>query len=164
MKNLDVAEKLRLLIVGDGSEKERLNLLAAELGVDEVTQFTGRVRYADVPVYLNKLDIYAAFSRLNSESFGVAILEASCCGIPVVVSDADGPAEVVDDGKTGLIVPREDVNASAAALEKLVASHALRSRLGAAGRLHVVENYDWEKSVDIMIDIYKKTVRLSKIE
>ncbi|MBW2658925.1 MAG: glycosyltransferase [Deltaproteobacteria bacterium] len=163
-KNPKLADKLRLLIVGDGTERERLIKLAVELGVGELTQFTGKVAYADVPVFLSKMDIYAAFSRLDSESFGVAILEASGCGLPVVVSDVDGPAEVVENGKTGLIVPREDVTAGSAALGKLVSDDSLRSRLGAAGREHVVAHYDWEKSVDIMEGFYRKVFHLRKGE
>lgn len=155
----ELAEMLRLLIVGEGSDKEDLIKLAADIGVGDITRFEGAVPYADVPVFLKKMDVYAAFSRLNSESFGVAIIEASACGIPVVVSDVDGPCEVVKNEETGFIVHREDVTASAAALEKLVMNSVLRSRLGAAGRAHVVENYDWGKSVDIMENVYKSVVR-----
>jgi glycosyltransferase involved in cell wall biosynthesis len=158
IKTPDLAKMLRLLIVGEGSDKENLIKLAADIGVGDVTWFEGAVPYADVPVFLKKMDVYAAFSRLDSESFGVAIIEASACGIPVVVSDVDGPCEVVKNDETGFIVPREDVIASAAALEKLVINSALRSRLGAAGRTHVVNNYDWEESVDIMENVYKSVV------
>lgn len=151
------ADILRLLIVGEGSDKGALIKLATEIGVGDITRFEGAVLYADVPVFLRKMDIYAAFSRF--ESFGVAILEASACGVPVVVSDVDGPSEVVRNNETGIIVPIENIAASAAALEKLVMNSALRSRLGAAGRTHVVDNYDWEKSVDIMENVYKSVVR-----
>lgn len=159
VQNPKLAQRLRLLIVGGGSKKASLAKLAVELGVGDVTRFEGPIPYIDVPIFLKKMDVYAAFSRLDSESFGVAILEASSCGLPVVVSDVDGPAEVVNNDKTGMIVPREDVKASAAALGKLVTNNELRAQLGAAGRTHVVDNYDWEKCVDIMESIYKRVIR-----
>ncbi len=158
-KHPELSEMLRLLIVGEGPDKDSLIELAEENGVGEVTRFEGAIPHAEVPSFLNKLDIYAALSRLDSESFGVAILEASACGLPVVVSDVDGPSEVVNTDETGIIVPREDVMASADALKKLVMNNRLRDRLGAAGRTHVVRNYDWEKSVDLMESIYKGVVR-----
>lgn len=155
----ELAERLRLLIVGGGSQKDSLFRLAVKIGVGDVTHFLGAIAYADVPAFLNKMDIYAAFSRLDSESFGVAILEASACGVPVVVSDVDGPSEVVNHNETGLIVPRENIKAGALALEKLVRDRDLRCKLGVAGRAHVVRNYDWEKSVDIMEGVYKNAIR-----
>ncbi len=157
-KDLELYSRLRLMIVGEGADKETLVELTAKLGVSDVTRFVGAIPYADVPEYLNNIDVYAALSRLDSESFGVAIIEASACGLPVVVSDADGPSEVVVHGKTGIIVPRENVEESAMALEKLVMNSGLRTQLGTSGRSHVVDTYDWEKSVDIMENVYKNGV------
>jgi glycosyltransferase involved in cell wall biosynthesis len=152
----NLAAKLRLLVVGSGSEKAMLCDLAVELGIKEIVTFTGSIRHDQVPHFLNKMDIYVALSRLDSESFGVAILEASACAVPVVVSDADGPAEVVLDGETGLIVPREDPAEAAAALKRLVVDRDLRQRLGEAGRKHVMSNYEWEHCVDIMENTFKQ--------
>ena len=88
----------------------------------------------------------------------MAIIEAGACGLPAVVSDADGPAEVVEDGVTGLIVPRGDVIASATALMQLVDDVELRLRMGGAGRDHVVEMYSWEHSLDLMEQAYRDTI------
>ncbi len=152
----EMAGKLRLLIVGGGSQLENLKNLATQLGIERVTFFEGSVLYKDVPSFLHKLDVYAALSRF--ESFGVAILEASSCGLPVVVSDADGPCEVVKNKQTGLIVHREDIEESAQALKKLVLNKALRVELGVQGRKHVVRNYSWDHSVDILEQSYKDIV------
>ena len=140
----------RLLIVGDGPQRAELEALARELGIASRTEFAGAVAHTDVPAWLNRLDIYAAPSRLDSESFGVAVIEASACALPVVVSDAGGLPEVVRDGETGLVVPRNDVAALQAALERLVLDAALRARLGRAGRLHVERVYEWGRCVDVM--------------
>ena len=140
----------RLLVVGDGPQRAELEALARELGIAPRTEFAGAVAHAEVPTWLNRLDVYAAPSRLDSESFGVAVIEAGACALPVVVSDAGGLPEVVRDGETGLVVPRDDVPGLQAALKRLVLDAALRDRLGRAGRLHVENTYEWGHCVDLM--------------
>ncbi len=158
VSNPEVASKLRLTIVGEGSELEHLVLLSEQLDVDGVTEFAGGIPHDQVPLFLNSFDIFVALSRLDSESFGVAILEASACNVPVVVSDVSGFAEVVEDNKTGLIVPRDDVAAASSAILKLVQSEKTRRQLGCNGRTHVEENYDWEYCVDLMEQVYEKVL------
>jgi len=145
-----LAPDCRLLVVGDGPQRAALEALAIELGIAPRTEFAGAVAHADVPAWLNRLHIYAAPSRLDSESFGVAVIEASACALPVVVSDVGGLPEVVRDGETGLIVPRDDVPALQAALKRLAVDPALRERLGRAGRQHVEREYEWGRCVDVM--------------
>ena len=116
--------------------------------------------HADVPDWLNRFDIYAAPSRL--ESFGVAVIEASACAVPVVVTDVGGLPEVVIADRTGLIVPREDVPALQAALKRLVLDARLREELGREGRRHVAETYEWERCVDRMERCYERTVQQAR--
>ena len=156
LKDSELASRLRLEIVGGGSHKRDLIALANTLAIAEQTRFAGQVAHEDVPRWLNKFDIYVALSR--SESFGVAILEASACGLPVVVANVGGLPEVVKEGETGFIVEKENVSEAAEALKKLVLDSALRKRMGVAGRKHVVENYDWEHSVDLMETVYQKVM------
>src|SRR5690606_38202825 len=108
-------ELLRLRIVGDGPDRRELESRAAPLG--NAVQFVGAVPHDDVQQQLQLIDIYVAASR--KESFGVAVIEASACGLPVVVSDADGLSEVVDDGVTGLVVRGASPLALANAIELL---------------------------------------------
>ena len=150
----------RLLIVGDGPQRTELEALARELGIAACTEFAGAVAHADVPAWLNRLDLYAAPSRLDSESFGVAVIEASACALPVIVSDAGGLPEVVRDGETGLVVPRNDVPALRAALKRLVLDAALRERMGTAGRARVAREYEWGHCVDRMERCYERTIAL----
>jgi glycosyltransferase involved in cell wall biosynthesis len=144
---------LRLLVVGDGPQRAELEALARALGVEAQCRFLGPVPHAQVPQWLQQLDIYVAPSR--AESFGVAVIEAGACGLPVVVSDAGGLPEVVLDGETGLVVPREDVAALQAALKRLVLDAALRGRLGRTAREHVAREYAWESCVDRMMACYE---------
>ena len=147
----DPSAALSLVIVGDGPQRAELEALSRTLGIAAHVRFVGSVPHAEVPQWLNRFDLYVAASRLDSESFGVAVLEASACGLPVVVSDVGGLPEVVVQGETGWVVPREDVAALAQAIQRLIAAPELRRRFGAAGRERVLARYDWPHSVDVML-------------
>jgi len=157
-----LGKRLRLILVGGGDQQSELALLAKSLGVRDKVTFVGPVAHGDVPTWLNQLDIYAAASRLESESFGVAVIEASACGLPVVVSDVGGLPEVVQDGVTGFVVPREDPEALAAAIKRLVLDESLRRRMGQAGRQFVLSTYEWERCVDTMEAVYREVITTSQ--
>lgn len=148
---------LKLLIVGDGSERKNLENLSETLGIKEKVYFAGMADYSEVPYFNNVLDVYAALS--NYESFGVAIIEAQSCGKPVVVSNAGGLPEVVEDGETGFVVEKKNAAAAAEKLEKLVLDAGLRDRMGKAGRERVLKLYDWRENVAQMMEIYNKINR-----
>lgn len=151
-----IQARLRLRIYGSGTQREALQALAGKLGIQACTEFMGYIPHAEVPAALHGLDVYVALSRMDS--FGVAILEASACGLPVVVSDADGPAEVVQDGTTGYVVPREDAPAAAIRMKNLVLDPDLRGRMGAAGRDRVLRLYSWQSSLDSMLSAYEGSI------
>lgn len=154
LKDLGGDASLYLEVTGAGVELDNLKILAGELGIANRVTFHGQVPHSKVPAMLERLDIYVALSR--SESFGVAILEAGACGKPVVVSDADGPAEVTIHETTGLIVKKDDPIAAAKAISKLVRNADLRIAMGRAGRAHVLKNYSWKRSVDLMLQAYEE--------
>lgn len=158
-KNQFPEVQVRLLIVGTGPDEEKLKQLAHQLGVYDSTTFVGSVPHSEVPHYLRKLDVYVALSRMESESFGVAILEASASGLPVLVSDVGGLPEVVMDGLTGHVVPSEDYKMAALRLEELILNPQLRLNMGQSGRVHVKRHYGWNMSVDQMETVFKKVVR-----
>lgn len=147
---------LKLLIVGDGSERKNLEILAEKLEIKDKVYFAGMADYSKVPYFHKVIDVYAALSILDSESFGVAIVEAEGCGKPVVVSDAGGLPEVVEDGVTGFVVERKNAAATAEKLEKLVLDSELRKSIGNAGRERVLKLYDWNANVAQMMEIYNK--------
>lgn len=151
-----LANRITLRLVGDGSQAKALQSLSGRLGLAERVIFVGAVPHAEVPAELAKLDIYVALSR--RESFGVAVLEAGAAGRPVVVSDAGGLPEVVRDGITGIVVPRENPAAAAAALFDLVGDPSRRTELGEAARQHVRDNYAWERCIDKMLSVYERTI------
>lgn len=144
---------LRLLIVGNGSLENELKALVRELGIEIETIFTGKIPYTEIPKYHNMLSVSVFVS--NSESFGVAVIEASACEKPVVVSHVGGLPEVVEDGVTGFIVPPKDPIKAAEAIEKLILDKSLMQQIGHAGRERVYKLYNWDDNVKQMMEIYK---------
>ena len=150
----ELSRNLRLRIVGEGSCEKALKNLARQLKIDPVTNFVGPVPNQEVPRELRQIDVFVAASRFDS--FGVAVIEASGCGLPVIVSNKGGLPEVVVDRKTGLIVPGEDVLQTAGAIVELAKNPESRAAMGAAGRRFVKDTYEWSVSLDIMEGVYRK--------
>ena len=142
---------LKLLIVGDGVERNALIRLTHELRISDYVEFTGHVPNAEVPNYLNTIDVFVALSRLESESFGVAIVEASAMGIPVVCSNIGGLPEVVKDGETGFLVEVDNTSAAADRILELVLNEDLRVRLGNNGRKFITEKYSFKVNADNLV-------------
>ncbi len=164
LKQLDkiepqLAENLSLRLVGGGPEIEEYKTLAAHFEVRDKVHFVGQVPHDQVPQELAKLDIYVALSRLDSESFGVAIIEAGAAGRPVVVSDAGGLPEVTLQDKTGLVVPRENPQAAADAMQQLVLDPQLRHCFGVAGKQHVADTYSWPACVQQMVNVFQRVIK-----
>ncbi|MCB0395752.1 MAG: glycosyltransferase [Flavobacteriales bacterium] len=138
------ASPLNLLIVGDGSRRKEYEALVSSLGIKEKTVFTGKVSAEEVVRYHQEIDVFVNMSY--RESFGVAVLEASSCGVPVLASDIGGLKEVVKNGETGMLLPSGDVGVLTQALERLCSDQQLRRTMGLNGRKFVEENYDWKKA------------------
>jgi L-malate glycosyltransferase len=150
----DIADQIRLMIVGDGLERGNLEQKCKDFGIDSITTFVGAVPNEQVPTYLNQLDIYCAFSR--SESFGVAVVEASACEVPVIVSNVGGLPEVVEDGKTGYVVDTKNMEAVVDKMEQLVKDRETRTQFGKQGREFVEQYYDWQENVTQMEQVYRR--------
>src|SRR5699024_486512 len=114
----DLAKRVRLQIVGKGPQLKELKDLTKEYQSESITEFIGTDPNEEVHNYLNQIDVFTAFSR--SESFGVAVLEASACEIPVVVSNVGGLPEIVQNGETGFSIPLEHMDEIVEKLAKLV--------------------------------------------
>jgi len=147
---------LKLLIVGGGTQESYLKRLVKTLGIEDSVVFTGMIPYDEVPLYHNMLTVYAALSR--SESFGVAVLEASACAKPVVVYDVGGLKEVVKDQVSGFVIPYGNTGGVVEAFEKLVENPGLAQVLGQNGRERVIRYYNWKDNVARMIDVYNNMI------
>lgn len=128
----------RLQLVGDGPDRERLEELQRELGLEHAVEFLGA--RDDVPALLAAASAFVLSSR--SEGLPLSVIEAMAAGLPIVASDVGGLHELVEDGSSGLLVPAGDVDALADALRRLVADPAERQRLGNAARARAEERFD----------------------
>jgi len=143
----DSADDVLYLIAGSGPQEAALKARNRELGLESRVRFLGAVPPAAVPQLLNAADAFVLNCRREpGEGFGIAFLEASACGLPVIAGHSGGVAEAVKDGETGLLVNPDDPADLAAALLRLKRDPALRRRLGQAGRAWA-EEHDWSRLV-----------------
>ena len=126
------------------------------MGLESKVKFTGRVPHDKVHDYYNMLDVFVALSLQNRESFGVCAVEAQASGIPVVVSNVGGFAEVVENGATGIIVPVKNSKVAANAIEKILMDKELAAKMAVNGRKRVAELYDWSNNLKEIINIYNR--------
>ncbi|MBA3901556.1 MAG: glycosyltransferase family 4 protein, partial [Bacteroidetes bacterium] len=113
----------------------------------------GKIPHSEVPLCLNRFDVYVALSR--NESFGVAIVEAMACGVPVVVTDIGGLSEVVDNNINGFTVPVENPLQAALAIEKIIQTPDIAKEFSVKGKEKVLKLYVWNINVNQMNDIYR---------
>jgi glycosyltransferase involved in cell wall biosynthesis len=137
---------LRLLIVGDGPERVRLEQLAAELKIAERAIFTGSVPRGKVAAYLRAADALVVNSA--NETFSFSVLEGFAAGIPVIASNAGSIPELIADGENGLLFPPGDVNMLSKAVVRLFSEPGLRERITRAGRKAFEDRFPWESLVD----------------
>jgi hypothetical protein len=140
-------ERLGLAIVGDGPQHGALAARIRELGLDERVWMPGDQR--DVVPWLRSFDVFALPSYAN-EGVPQALLQAMLCGLPCVTTRVGAIGEAAIDGDTALVVPPQDADALARAIDRLLADPALRSRLGAAARAHCAARFGYDAMLDRM--------------
>ncbi len=138
-------EDVRLTIIGDGQDRERLASIAAPLG--ERVCFLREADDAERDAWYAAADVFALPVRDEGddvEGFGIVFLEAALAGLPSVAGASGGAVEAVADGETGLLVDPHDPQAIAGAIQRLRADPGLRRRLGRAGRERAKRDFRWE--------------------
>jgi glycosyltransferase involved in cell wall biosynthesis len=139
-------------LVGSGPCEPRLRRQVAMRGLAEVVRFAGPRTQPQVVELLRHADVAVAPSvetaRGDREGIPVALMEAMSAGLPVVASDLSGIPELVEHGRTGLLVPPAAASALAAALQRLSDDPDLRQRLGREGRRAVLERFDLARSIE----------------
>jgi glycosyltransferase involved in cell wall biosynthesis len=141
---------LRFLIAGDGPRAAELRALADTLGLADRVEFLGHVE--DVPALAGRADAFVLPSR--SEAFPNAAMEAMAAGLPVVASAVGGLLDLIDHGRTGLLVPVDDAGALAAAIDQLAADPARAAQLGATAREDVIDRYSFDRMVRSFEGLY----------
>ena len=150
--------KLKCFIAGQGSIRGELERAIAQLGCTESVKLLGRID--DPRELLWASDVFAMPSL--KEGLGVAALEAMASALPVIASDVGGLREVVEDDRTGIIVPPANPEAIASAIGRLAQSTGLRSQMGAAARARAVENYSMATMAARTLALYRACVRKTR--
>lgn len=139
------------VLVGDGPDRPALEALTRRLGLVEHVTFTGKV--VDPYDLVLDGDVFVLASRA-AEGLPMALLEALALGKPAVVTRAGGILEIVEDGRTGLVVPSRDPAALAAGIVKILSDGALARRLGEAGRETVARRFPARTMVQRTEELY----------
>ena len=145
--------KPQLHIYGGGTLLEEMKELTRTLGIENAVTFFGTIPNFEVPKAIQSMDVFINCSK--QESFGVALVEAMACEVPVIATDTEGFREVVVNEETGIVLKDREPITMAEAIISLLTDKELSSKYGKAGRKRVVENYDWDKNVDTMLSLYK---------
>ena len=119
-----IHEKCNLILVGDGNQREYLEGIASQLGLNIKKIFIGSK--LDIPAILAKADIFA-FSTTLSEGFGIALIEAMAAKLPIIATDVPACREVLDDGKAGILIPVGRVDLWINALNQIISSSTKRN-------------------------------------
>jgi N-acetyl-alpha-D-glucosaminyl L-malate synthase BshA len=143
----------RLLMIGDGPDRETSERMADELGVRDRVYFLGSDN--EVEQLLPTLDLFLLPSE--QESFGLAALEAMACGVPVIASNIGGLPELVEDGKSGFLLPLRDVDAMSARAIEILSDPGLHAKLKAGARSRA-EQFDRAKTIDLYEAYYRRVL------
>jgi glycosyltransferase involved in cell wall biosynthesis len=153
---------IRFIIVGsalfgeDGYERQ-MHQLSNDLGINDLVTFTGFRN--DVPAIISGMDLIVHASTIG-EPFGQVIIEAMSAAKPVVATNGGGVPEIVEDGKTGLLVPMGDVPAMAQAISRIIAHPILASQMGARGRDRVRQCFTIQQTARKVESIYAQVLQL----
>lgn len=141
----------RLVIVGEGDRRPVLEARARALGIAGAVTFAGWAD--DAPGLMPGCDVIAMPSRW--EGFGMVALEAMNAARPLVASQAGALPEVVDEGETGLLVPPDDPDALAGALDALLGDPAHAAQMGQAGRARLIDRFSVTQMVEGTLAVYR---------
>ena len=149
-----VQPKLRLIMLGNGSQASLLRQIFTRGGVEEKIFFPGQVSQNDLPRYYQQADLYLSAS--HSDGTSISLLEAMACGKPVLVSDIPGNLEWVTPRQNGWTFPDGDDKALAQAILKAFDERKQLPEMGQSARMLVVERADWQKNFQTMLTTYEQ--------
>ncbi|MDP2834783.1 MAG: glycosyltransferase [Pseudomonadota bacterium] len=148
-------DDVNLVIVGDGPYREVIEQRIGELGLGARVTLAGEQRNPEL--WLRALDLFCLPSYAN-EGVPQALMQAMLTGLPVISTPVGAITEIIEDGRTGLIVPPQNPAALAAAAERLLTDAALAQRLGAAARADAVERFGFERMIGRMETIFANAI------
>jgi len=139
-------------LFGEAEYERQVRSLAESLGISSVVTFTGF--RGDVPSVLADMDLIVHAST-TGEPFGQVIIEGMAAGKPVIATNGGGVPEIVEDGKTGILVPMGDVQAMVEAIRRVLADPPLAEDMGARGRERVRDHFTIERKARKVEAVYQ---------
>lgn len=146
----------QLRIIGDGPEKPNLQRLCKKLCVERNVIFQGLVQNSDISKFYRDSSIFCLPS--HSETFGNVFLEAMSCGRPVITTPTIGAMEIIEDGKTGILVPPRESKKLANNIIDLLKDGDTMKKMGLLGRKVVEDKYDWNIISKKYFEVYRHCV------
>lgn len=140
------------VLTGSGALRPTLEKLVHHLKLEDNFSFLGFVTHTELIRHYQTDAIYVLPSYY--EGLPTTVLEAMSCGMPVVATNIPGTDEAIANGKTGLLVPPREPKRLAEAILRLLDDEELRKKIGDAGRMHVVNNYDWDIIANKIEQVY----------
>jgi glycosyltransferase involved in cell wall biosynthesis len=140
-------------LFGEAEYDRKVRALTESLGISDVVTFTGFRK--DVQNAIADMDLIVHAS-ITGEPFGQVIIEGMAAGKPIIATDGGGVPEIVEDGKTGILVPMGDVQAMADAISRMLADPALAAEMGARGRERVRDHFTIERKARKVEALYQE--------
>lgn len=148
----------RLIVVGPGNAIDDYKKMSVELKISEKVTFTGPISSQNMPGIYKKAAVVVLPPR-HSEGLGIILVEAGACGIPTIGTKVGGIPNVIQDGKTGLIVPPNNPERLAEGIMRIITDRELSERMGREGREYIRKNFDWRISAKKTCDIFRELLK-----
>ena len=145
---------VKLLLVGDGPDQRRVRDLASRYELNDRVEFLGEIDEVESIVAAADVALFPS----ESESFGLSMLEAQACGVPVVATQVGGLPEVVLHGETGYLEQVGDSESMARRVQLLLSDEPLRQAMGLAGAARAREHFSLESSMRQHVALYERLV------
>lgn len=151
----------RLLIIGDGEHKKRLNEIISGLKLENI-EFLGAKEHSELPYYYRISDavvLPSATSRIGTEGMGLVLVEAMACGTCAIGSSSGGIKDVIKDRHNGLIFEEKNPEDLANKIIMAIGDKKLRTRLGKNGMAYAKQNYDWKIISKKFLSLYGRLLK-----
>ncbi len=157
----EFGDRVEFLVVGGdnsrgGENRARVERLVSELGLRDRVRLTGRLDEDELARLVASLDLFVSASR--SEAFGMAMVEALACGVPVVATATEGAGEIIEEGVTGLLTPVGDVDALASSISSLLEDAGRRRAFGASALASARQRFDVARMVEATERVYAEVI------
>jgi len=150
---LESGRNIRLTVLGSGSYGEELRKMSESLGLSGIVEFPGFVSQEEKLTELRRS--WIAVLPSEKEGWGLTVIEANCCGTPVIASDSDGLRDSIRDRETGILVPHGDISALARAIAEVIDNAALRDELS-GNAVTWGRSFSWDSTGKRMIELMEK--------